>query len=79
MGKRTSWIDIGPKHCLLCANTYMCGADASTGVQMASWETHKLSLAQRWKYSLSYTESLPGGANAEFSGLPRPQQGPSDP
>ena len=44
MGKRTSWIDIGPKHFLLCANTYMCGADASTGVQMASGETHKLSL-----------------------------------
>lgn len=60
-GKRTSWIDFGPKHCLLCADTYMCGADASTGVLMASWETHKLSLLckplHRGGNALSLTQS----------------------
>lgn len=48
-----------PQTLSLWANTYMCGADASSGVQMASWETHKLSLAERWNaLSLIQSHSL---------------------
>lgn len=59
-----------------CGQTPTCvGADASSGVQMASWETHKLSLAERWKCSLIQSHSL-GVQMLSSSGLPRPQRGP---
>lgn len=77
MGERFSRMDIGSKHCLLHANTYMCGADASTGVQMASWETHQLSLLckplQRGGNALSY-KLAPWGCKC---GVLRPPKAPT--